>query len=413
MVRKDTPNKFESPRQVKGLTKAAIMEEHLSIATISVHLSSDDDVSSVSSRVLGDDSSSLNDEGSLFQKKEQKSERHGNAQNSTCSLRSSLQFDLRTVSNSSDGYLSPATYETSWNKKRDASTMVDSIHPYQPRKKPRKLPKRPLSPYSIYFQSQRIIIQAEAENLGFPRKLGFEDCEEIIGEQWESLGKKARLIYERLAVDDELRYHQEMKTYNQVKLSAQKKRRHSEDAASSVEENEVIPTNFVGERLHTEIRTVANLFPVSPPRMAFTSAKDVIATMMDSSKTPLPTHPLKHSERKKAMPLLQSQPSNISRLMLPSLRVDINRIPSIISIPSEGSPALQPSPGNNEKLDLSPGMEVALNDSRGKFRKYSVEYKCYSMSNAEAFKFARSWNGVVRSDLSLKAHDGATECPDN
>jgi len=380
------------------------MEEELSIATISVHLSSDD--GSYVSSVLSDDSS-LNDEGYVH-KKDPESEGRGNAQHPTRSLRSSIQYDLRTASERIGEPCLPARYETSWNEKRDTA-----IHPYQRRKNPKKLPKRPLSPYSIYFQSQRIIIQAEAKMMGFPRRLGFEDCEEIIGEQWESLGKKERLIYKRLAEDDTLRYRQEMKAYNQWKLSVHRETKEAEDTPSSVEENEAHPANFAGERLYAGKRTAANLFPLSPPKKPFSLAKDNSASMMGGSRSSLHSHLLKDSANMEPIPVLQSQPSNISRLMLQSLLVDTHTIPSILSLPSEAVPTLQPSPSSNGRFALRPGMEVTLSDSRGKYRKYSVEYKCYSVPIAEALKFGLSRNGVVRSDLSSKAHAGTTECPDN
>ena len=80
------------------------------------------------------------------------------------------------------------------------------------KKKPRGMPKRPLSAYNIFFQTQRTIVQAEAknENIGGSKGLGFEGLGKLIGKQWKELGKEEKKKYEILAEKDSARYREEM-----------------------------------------------------------------------------------------------------------------------------------------------------------------------------------------------------------
>ncbi|KAL3914704.1 MAG: hypothetical protein SGILL_005993, partial [Bacillariaceae sp.] len=86
------------------------------------------------------------------------------------------------------------------------------------KKKPKGMPKRPLSAYNLYFQAERgRILEQQAKQGEKATKIGFEGLGKIIGKQWKKLSNADKKQYEVLAEKDGERYRKEMDAYNDLK----------------------------------------------------------------------------------------------------------------------------------------------------------------------------------------------------
>ncbi|CAJ1969336.1 unnamed protein product [Cylindrotheca closterium] len=223
------------------------------------------------------------------------------------------------------------------------------------RKKPRGMPKRPLSAYNIFFRTQRTIVQAKAkkETPEGSKGLGFEGLGKLIGKQWKKLSKEDRKKYEILAEKDGVRYRQEMDAYNQKKkmLMEKEKERSSQVPLSSA----------IG------FETASNLnrgdFVISESRM---DASAFSQTRVDTGR--------------------------INGVIMNSNPRDTNEKNASVPVPR----TIQSLAANTGKFPLPEGTEIMLSDSTGQDRKYRVEYKCYRMSRAEASRYVDSVSGAFR-----------------
>jgi HMG (high mobility group) box len=106
------------------------------------------------------------------------------------------------------------------------------------RKRPKGMPKRPLSAYNLFFQMERVTVLASADKKHTStegvqeidngktkmKKVGFEELAKIVGKRWRLLSRVDRKKYEALAEKDSLRYRKEMDAFNE----AVKRRREAE-----------------------------------------------------------------------------------------------------------------------------------------------------------------------------------------
>jgi HMG-box domain len=90
----------------------------------------------------------------------------------------------------------------------------------------RTKPKRPLSAYNWFFQTerQRILEETPTRKEGKPRrshgKIGFADLARLIAAKWKSLSKEERASYDEKAVIDKQRYQREMKEWKEGQFAA-------------------------------------------------------------------------------------------------------------------------------------------------------------------------------------------------
>jgi len=218
------------------------------------------------------------------------------------------------------------------------------------RKKPRGMPKRPLSAYNIFFQTQRTIVQAEAmkDTKVGSKGLGFEGLGKLIGKRWKEAGKEEKKKYQMLAERDGARYRKEMDVYNRRNKELLEK-----------------------ERIRQQQRTSAigiNAICTTESRMGGVSSFDPRHRACDSRKN---SHPLDFLGKKSAAES-EAEGSHEDRLSLP---------------------IVPPPVDHAGKCLFPPGMEIVLSDSGGRDRVYRVEYKYYKMSRAEASRFMESITG--------------------
>lgn len=133
----------------------------------------------------------------------------------------------------------------------DNPSQVTDLHhtkkPPRKRKwrKPKDMPKRPLSAYNIFFQNERKKLAGErsaAELDGTPSSsMGFAGLAQNVATKWRSLDSSARAYYEAEAGKDQVRYRQQVDEWKRRK--DEKKMDESEDHYST----RSLGTNSVGD----------------------------------------------------------------------------------------------------------------------------------------------------------------------
>jgi hypothetical protein len=294
---------------------------------------------------------------------------------------------------------------TNSDRKRSLSTaeigQSDSGTVSRRKKKPKGMPKRPLSAYNLYFQSERAKILKAAENGGV--KIGFEGLGKIIGKKWREVDAVGRKVYDKLAEKDSVRYRKEMEAYyemkskkvdddekrisntsynesssssssgiDQVDLAAQARRPYESSTALNPEDS------FAGCRVG-QIRSSSSqredfsrppmTMPAQPPAQGGLPAYSEFATPEASQAPYQVPYNLDVGMQRNHLPL-SNQPGC-----------------QYISLPPPPVGAEQVSPPSS--CSIPPGMEIHLNG-----RKYRVEYSCYSMTRDAAHKYIESLTGA-------------------
>ena len=310
-----------------------------------------------------------------------------------------------------------STPETNTDSKSASSSKKksDYIPISRRKKKPKCMPKRPLSAYNLYFQAERTKIIANQQQENGPR-IGFEGLGKIIGKQWRDLSSADKKEYEKLAEKDSERYRKEMDAYHEMKAKrlAEEDRLAAEQTpvlsrmASS--KNSVQSSQFGNEQGSLRMVPVGDAFGSStllshPPNSLVsaissfppgTSYRAVHLEQPPSSSK----HPSQHSNtldpnnshttagalQGGSFPLYPPRPAG----------------PHIPDQPSYNDASIGPGIAaalSNHNCPMPPGMGVVLPDRNGIERKYRVHYTCYSMTRENANKYIESLTGT-NSDAS-------------
>ena len=292
------------------------------------------------------------------------------------------------------------------------------------KKKPKGMPKRPLSAYNLYFQSERAKILETGET-GEGGKLGFEGLGKIIGSKWRVLSSSERKKYDKLADKDSARYRREMKDYNQ------KKNKRIEDSEQfSLEDllrptgTTPVPTDTVnqgglvkGPSSTSAQQPLAGFLHTgeAPPPPLSAAMEDVPTALRHAEvdvyaprrKSPIegphaftPVSP--NSRRQQELRPPHPQYGAEFGMLLPS-RHAVMTPPPHIAIPPhpEILMSFPPMPHHGvqqvvlppNQLPVPPGMEIVLPDRNGIDRKYRIKYTCFSMSKQAARQYVDSLSG--------------------
>jgi hypothetical protein len=259
------------------------------------------------------------------------------------------------------------------------------------KKKPRGMPKRPLSAYNLFFQSERTKIQDEAHGAG--EKIGFEGLGKIIGKKWQGLGTDERKMHEKMAEKDTVRYRKEMETYNELKT---KKREEEEKIARSTP---LVETTLEKETAEASVRAYDSGSFLRQPSSAAQSEAFVVAgapqalplsSRAEFSRTRAMTAPVASSQYSSAPQHLERLVANIASVYQSHYDGGVQRVGahqmSSMPPPPQGAERV-PIPNS---FHMPPGMEIVLGDQLGQDRRYSVQYTCYSMTRDAATKYMES-----------------------
>mmetsp|Transcript_16459 Transcript_16459/g.41299 ORF Transcript_16459/g.41299 Transcript_16459/m.41299 type:complete len:462 (+) Transcript_16459:193-1578(+) len=279
------------------------------------------------------------------------------------------------------------------------------------KKKPKGMPKRPLSAYNLYFQAERTKIIAHQQEGNGPR-IGFEGLGKVIGKQWRDLTSEKKKEYGKLAEKDSERYRKEMDAYHERKAKrfAEEDRRAaahtpvlsgfgSSTQGSSLDPifakqpeslralpgGEMFGRSGMGSQ-HPEsmVSTVSSL----PPGSSSISYRPI---QIEQAPTP-PRHALQHGsildslDPRPPRGIVRADPSP-HYFPQPAAANSSEPLPYDAVPPGSGAAILA---RNNNNCPMPAGMEVVLADRHGVERKYSVQYTCYSMTRENANKYIES-----------------------
>lgn len=138
-------------------------------------------------------------------------------------------------------------------------------------KKPKDMPRRPLSAYNIFFKEQRANLQGEPKGRK-KSKFGFEELGKKIGALWKQLGPEEKKIYQDQAKIEMERYQKEMEQYQtNVKKKARLETegpRFSSGSSDMPKQTAVIPVlkSTVQDTQETGISPLADAFATGDRR---------------------------------------------------------------------------------------------------------------------------------------------------
>lgn len=129
-----------------------------------------------------------------------------------------------------EGIEHPAASSATSPSQRSKTKPAKKKHKQFRAKKPKGMPRRPLSGYNIFFKEERgrlLLEKGEDSNTSLEdvdgkakAKIGFEDMAKVIGKRWKELPEKDLARYKELANADMERYRREMDEYH-LELSRQ------------------------------------------------------------------------------------------------------------------------------------------------------------------------------------------------
>eukprot|EP00934_Nitzschia_sp_Nitz4_P008188 Nitzschia sp. Nitz4//scaffold112_size70979//28361//29865//NITZ4_005901-RA/size70979-snap-gene-0.131-mRNA-1//1//CDS//3329533262//8178//frame0 len=269
------------------------------------------------------------------------------------------------------------------------------------KKKPKGMPKRPLSAYNLYFQSARAKILATAEGEG--QKIGFEGLGKIIGKKWRDISAADRKVYETLAEKDGERYRKEMEAFNELKA----KRKEAEERESESRFNASLPRTTTPqpsafESTSSYIMRSPNtnqssdgfvVAPMGGATVEVTSREEFSRLHNMTAPAPMPYGGAPASfgnppSAENISPCPPYPPSYESSMH----HAGGSRHPMMGM--AQGVEPVAPPDG----FQMPPGMEIVLSDRAGKDRKYRVQYNCYSMPRDAAQKFIQNLTGASSND---------------
>ena len=268
------------------------------------------------------------------------------------------------------------------------------------KKKPKGMPKRPLSAYNLYFQAERAKILSKQEE-GKPR-IGFEGLGKIIGKQWRDLSSVEKKKYAKLAEKDSERYRKEMDVYQEMKAKrlAEEDRKAGEETPvlSKLTSSRVSSPNFMKEQ--TSLRTIpvrevvgsSAILPHPPESMVSAVAA------LPPGATSVSYRPIRVEQAPSAPLYGIVQSNSFSDPRYPAIRTDpssqyLPQHPITLASEPPSYDTAAPKKGEatrSPNCPMPPGMEVVLADRNGIDRKYSVQYTCYSMTRENANKYIDS-----------------------
>jgi len=253
------------------------------------------------------------------------------------------------------------------------------------KKKPKGMPKRPLSAYNIFFQQERLRVYEQSNLSGY--RVTFEDLGKEIGMRWRNLSEKDRKQYDQLAGKEIERYRQERDTFEETR-----RRRLDGSLAKYDDEINCHKKHDLFKGLDQDDQSLSVHTPLTalPPLSSFKKVELLpglqgriveapsYAAVSYSSITVQPYH-LPGYE-----PMFVSAPAasgSATTRELPNVHFPSSMPPPV---------AIAPELLCSDALPIPPGMQVVLPDQNGRDTVFTVSYTCYKMTQEEADHYIRS-----------------------
>lgn len=253
------------------------------------------------------------------------------------------------------------------------------------KKKPKGMPKRPLSAYNIFFQQERLRVY-EQSNLSGDR-VTFEDLGKEIGMRWRNLSEKDRKQYDQLADKEIERYRQERDAFEESR-----RRRLDGSLAKYDDEMNYHKKHELFKRLEQDDKSLSAPTPLSalPPLSSFKKVELLPGEQGRIVETPSYTAVSYSSITVQPYHLPRYEPMFVSAPAA-SCSATTRELPNV-HCPSSMPPpvAIAPELLCSDALPIPPGMKVVLPDHNGRDTVFSVSYTCYKMTREEADHYIRS-----------------------
>ena len=245
----------------------------------------------------------------------------------------------------------------------DRKRISSSEAPSRRKKKLKSLPKRPLSAYNFFFQTERSLLMQDRAIVP-SLKVGFEDLGRIVGKKWRELSEAERETYNRKAIGDSERYRKEMEDYKKRETDKRRGVKVSEPASPAFS---LPPTPY---RFPTFEHPHGMQSPPMVQSQQYFGRAPYTTTTSGAPFSPLPLthsssdHPKHHeySDRYKRF------------------------------CPPPGGPGICKGPIPSSAFPLRPNQEVLIQDQNGQLQKYRVQYAVMSMTEAAAKSYMEEMN---------------------
>lgn len=232
------------------------------------------------------------------------------------------------------------------------------------KKKPKSLPKRPLSAYNLYFQKLRAELVESSD-----QKLGFDELGKIVGKRWRTLPEEEREVLQELAVQDSERYRREMEEH--------KKRERLRKEERDVVATNPSPRGYPPDRTAIDNRAAPTSYAPPygsvPPQQGY---------------GPPPSYPPQGPGYQGSYQPFPPPPPYAQRPWGSHHSPGFGQSPYHGSYGESARPMpvmMEGEPKNGRPLP--PGSEVHLRDADGVLRTYSVQYSMVTMSRHEAKEY--------------------------
>ena len=249
------------------------------------------------------------------------------------------------------------TTNTEQKRERDVQDICQGAS-LRRKKKPKSLPKRPLSAYNLYFQRVRADLNSDGAS-----RIGFHELGKIVGKKWKSLSEEEHKVFRELAIHDSERYRRDMEQHK--KMESLKKEEEQNAEHSLRQEKSIDPA-----RSDAVVPSCGDIpAPLNYGRAMSPSYGN--SSQFSPSDYPLYHPPLQPpGQYPQAWGNDGSTPNNIRRLVYP--KNDAVAPPVLKEgIPTNGKP-------------LPPGSEVHIRDESGELRTYTVQYAMVTMPRDKA-----------------------------